>query len=67
MKFGLCLPIRRDCSLQFNIELAVRAEQLGFDSIWVSDHVIMPGSIRGNFSSIFYDPFVIVMINSKAS
>jgi len=65
MKFGLCLPIRRDCSLKFNIELAVRAEQLGFDSIWASDHVIMPGSMRGNFSSVFFDPFVLLTAISE--
>ena len=68
MKFGLCLPIRRDCSLEFNIDLAVMAEQLGFDSVWVSDHVIMPGRIKGTFSSIFYDPFVLMTaISAKTS
>ena len=60
MKFGLCLPIRRDCTLEFNINLAIRAEKLGFDSVWASDHVIMPNSMKKNFSSIFYDPFVLL-------
>ena len=60
MKFGLCLPIRRNCTLEFNINLAVRAEKLGFDSVWASDHVIMPSSVKKNFSSIFYDPFVLL-------
>ena len=60
MKFGLCLPIRRNCTLDFNIDLAIRAELLGFDSIWVSDHVIMPSSMKKTFSSIFYDPFVLL-------
>ncbi len=60
MKYGLCLPIRRDCSIEFNIELAVRAESLGFDSVWVSDHVVMPNKAAGSFSTIFYDPFILL-------
>ena len=60
MKYGLCLPIRRDCSIEFNIELAKRAEELGFDSVWVSDHVIMPRKMAGSFSTIFYDPFILL-------
>lgn len=60
MKFGLCLPIRRDCSLKFNIDLAIRAEELGFDSVWVSDHIIIPSNTKNVFSSIFYDPFILL-------
>lgn len=60
MKFGLCLPIRRDTSVEFNIELAKEAEALGFDSIWVSDHVVVPDGQVGRFSSVFYDPFVLL-------
>ena len=60
MKFGLCLPIRRDCSIEFNIELAKRAEQLGFDSVWVSDHVVIPDKSAGSFSTVFYDPFILL-------
>lgn len=65
MKFGLCLPIRRDSSLDFNIKLAIRAEELGFDSIWASDHVALSESQVGRFSKIFYDPFV--MLSAIAS
>lgn len=60
MKFGVCLPIRRDTSLDFNIELAVRAEELGFDSVWASDHVAVPLSQSGRFTKYFYDPFVLL-------
>ena len=27
--------------------LAARAEELGFDSVWTSDHVVIPSSIAG--------------------
>lgn len=60
MKFGICLPIRRDSSLEFNLELGFAAEKLGFDSVWVSDHVAVPNSQVGRFSKIFYDPFVLL-------
>ena len=58
MKFGLCLPIRRDTSLEFNLELGTAAERLGFDSIWVSDHVLIPREMSGRFTKLFYDPIV---------
>ena len=60
MNFGLCLPIRRDCSIEFNINLAKKAEELGFDSVWVSDHVVVPNKTIGSFSKVFYDPFVLL-------
>jgi len=60
MRFGICLPIRRDCSIEFNLELARKAEILGFDSVWVSDHVVIPNKSAGSFSTIFYDPFILL-------
>jgi len=60
MKYGLCLPIRRDCSIEFNINLAKNAEELGFDSVWVSDHVVIPNKSIGSFSKVFYDPFILL-------
>lgn len=60
MKFGITLPIHRDVELHTNIEIAKKAEGLGFDSIWVSDHVVVPNKYVGRFSKIFYDPFVLL-------
>ena len=60
MIFGICLPIRRDTSLEFNIDLALKCEQLGFDSVWVSDHVVVPNDQVGRFTKYFYDPFVLL-------
>ena len=50
MKFGCHLPVygpatRRDVMLGF----ATRMEALGFDSLWVSDHVIVPYTIRSRY------------------
>ncbi len=60
MKFGFCIPIRLSVSIQDNLEIARRAEQSGFDSIWVSDHVVVPSKHAGTFSEVFYDPFVLL-------
>ncbi|HSE83827.1 MAG TPA: LLM class F420-dependent oxidoreductase [Thermodesulfobacteriota bacterium] len=60
MQFGICIPIRRNVEPHVNIEIAKKAEELGFDSIWASDHVIMPDRYVGRFSEVFYDPFVLL-------
>jgi len=60
MKFGITIPLHRGVDAQVNIELAKRAEKLGFNSIWISDHVILPRKYKHRFSDILYDPFVIL-------
>lgn len=60
MKFGLCLPIRLEADAQTNVKIAKTAEELGFDSVWASDHVIVPEKRLGMFSEYFYDPFVLL-------
>jgi len=60
MKFGICLPIRLNIEAQSNINIAKRAEELGFDSVWVSDHVVMPEKHTGMFSEVFYDPLMLL-------
>jgi len=56
MKFGVALPnfgryARKDAILK----VAKTAEALGFDSLWVSDHIVMPKSHQG-FGDVFYEP-----------
>lgn len=60
MKFGICLPIRLSLEAKDNVEIAKSAEILGFDSIWASDHVVMPEKHLGSFSEVFYDPFMLL-------
>ncbi len=60
MKFGICLPIRLDLEAKDNVDIAVAAENFGIDSIWVSDHVVMPERHLGSFSEVFYDPFMLL-------
>lgn len=67
MKFGICLPIRRDTSLEFNVDLGKTAEELGFDSVWASDHVVIPDNAAGRFSKVFYDPLVTLAAIASAT
>ncbi len=60
MKFGLCLPIRLSISAKDNVDIAKAAEDHGIDSVWVSDHVVMPNKHIGSFSEVFYDPFMLL-------
>jgi len=60
MRFGICLPIRLDASAHANVEIAKTAEELGFDSVWASDHVVIPAKRSGMFTEYFYDPFILL-------
>lgn len=60
MKFGIVIPLHRDIDALVNLELAKKAEMLGFDSIWISDHVVLPTKYEGRFSKVLYDPFVLL-------
>ena len=46
MKYGVCIPhygIALDVDNLTN--MAVKAEEMGFDSVWVTDHIIVPHEI----------------------
>jgi len=43
MQFGVCLPHRwKYASARLIADVAQEAESLRFDSVWVTDHVIVP-------------------------
>jgi probable F420-dependent oxidoreductase len=50
MKFGIHLPNFSPLNgREPTIRIARRAEELGFDSLWVSDHVILPAAIASRY------------------
>ena len=61
MRYGVCLPTYRGLADSNNIrETARRAEDLGYDSLWVTDHVIMPEKNIGYFGDTIYDPLQVL-------
>jgi probable F420-dependent oxidoreductase len=71
MRFGVNLPSFGPTAMDHDVgELAERAEQAGFDSVWVSDHVVMPSVIESPYpfspdgafpwavEEPWFDPFV---------
>lgn len=67
MKFGICLPIRLDAAASTNVKIAKAAEALGFDSVWASDHVVIPARRSGIFTEYFYDPFTLLAFISSVT
>ena len=59
MQFGVCLPNYRGPAAPHNIVQAARkAEELGFDSIWTTDHVVINEPYLETFGPVFYDPLL---------
>jgi probable F420-dependent oxidoreductase len=58
MRFGIHLPqYGRAASAEAIAGAARRAEELGFDDLWVSDHVVQPAA-QGYPSPYLYDPLL---------
>jgi probable F420-dependent oxidoreductase len=61
MQFGLSLPhFRQVASPEAIRRVAQRAEHLGYDGIWVSDHIVIPDSAVDRFGSVFYEPLTVL-------
>jgi len=53
MRFGYILPNYGDkISAQQLVEISKTAEELGFDSVWATDHVIMPIGLREPYGEL---------------
>jgi len=68
MKFGIWIPNCRHLATPDIIRgSAVRAEQLGYDSVWVSDHVVVPDANIKNFGETIFDPLVTLGVIAGAT
>jgi probable F420-dependent oxidoreductase len=68
MKFGVWIPNCRHLATPEIIRTAaVRAEQLGYDSAWVSDHVVVPRANIRNFGETIFDPLVTLGVLAGAT
>lgn len=56
MRFGVMTPHFLDLASPTNIRVIARAaEELGFDSIWTSDHIAIVPPIQARFGQIWYE------------
>ena len=62
MKLGICIPNHWGVEdVRSIFSLATRAEELGFDSIWVSEHVFNAGHVHQRLGGRpYYDPLAIL-------
>jgi probable F420-dependent oxidoreductase len=61
VRFGITVPnYRRLASLEHIVRVAQRSEELGYDSLWVTDHVVVPEPYREMFGSTVYDPLSVL-------
>jgi probable F420-dependent oxidoreductase len=68
MKFGVWIPNCRHLATPEIIrDTAVRAEALGYDSVWVSDHVVVPHANVVNFGETIFDPLVTLGVIAGAT
>ena len=68
MNFGVWIPNCRHLATPDVIRrAAVRAEQLGYDSVWVSDHVVVPHANVVNFGETIFDPLVTLAVVAGAT
>ena len=58
MHFGVGLPhFRQMASPEAIVTVAQQAEALGFDSVWVTDHIVIPHSAIPRFGETFFELF----------
>jgi probable F420-dependent oxidoreductase len=68
VNFGVWVPNCRHLATPEIIRgTAVRAEQLGYDSVWVSDHVVVPHANVVNFGETVFDPLVTLGVIAGAT
>ncbi len=61
MKLGICLPhYGRPIEIPRMLEVARHAEARGLDSIWVTDHVIVPNQINVIYREDMLDPLAVL-------
>jgi probable F420-dependent oxidoreductase len=61
MRFGVAVPNYRRLASPDNLRhVATRSEALGLDSLWVTDHVVVPEPYRAMFGTTVYDPLSVL-------
>lgn len=68
MQFGVWIPTCRHLASSHVIHRTVtRAEALGYDSVWASDHVIVPDHTLDRLGAAIYDPLITLAVAAGAT
>ena len=68
MQLGVWIPNCRHLATPDIIrDTTVRAEQLGYDSVWVSDHVVVPNANVDRIGAGIYDPLITLAVAAGAT
>jgi probable F420-dependent oxidoreductase len=68
MQFGVWIPnCRHLATPEIILRTAVRAEQLGYDSVWTSDHVVVPNANVERIGACIYDPLITLSVAAGAT
>src|SRR4029079_14723525 len=68
MRFGIWVPNCRDLATpDIIVKTALTAEQLGYDSVFVSDHVVVPNAYVDRFGAAIYDPLITLSVLAGAT
>ena len=61
MQFGLVLPNFASWFTPDNIRATMSlAEELGYESVWVNDHVLFPDNLSDHYGNEFKDPLALL-------
>ena len=61
MKCGINIANHRDLmSKRYIVETAHMAEDLGFDSVWIPDHIIVPTAVQERYGPVYYDALTVL-------
>ncbi len=68
MKFGVILPnYRHLAGVEAIKESALKAEVLGFDSVWTTDHLVVPNQYVDRFGASIFEPLTALMYIAGAT
>lgn len=61
MEVGICVPhYGKPIEISRILDIAVRTETLGFDSVWVTDHIIVPESMNIIYRDNMLEPLALL-------
>src|ERR687887_71377 len=61
MEFGLCIPhYGKPINVALTLDIVRQAEDLGFDSVWVTDHLLVPQTLEIIYRDHMLEPLALL-------